>query len=266
MAQKRVRVLPYMAGSKGAKALATKLGGLCLKTEGSTFVPRSGDQIINWGNTTAEAAKATLNNDVQKLKRATNKLLFFQHLDGTGLTPRYWTSSGDIPDEAFPIVCRTVLAGHSGAGIVIANSVDACVSAALYVEYKKKKDEYRIHVGRREHLVGLSDHEDSGDPWVTSFDIISVQQKKRRLDHDNPDWQVRNHANGFIYARTNVDPPECVLEVAKAALEKLDIDFGAVDVIYNHTEKKAYVLEVNTAPGLEGSTVDDYANFFKTSV
>jgi D-alanine-D-alanine ligase-like ATP-grasp enzyme len=36
------------------------------------------------------------------------------------------------------------------------------------------------------------------------------------------------------------------------------LDFGAVDVIYNRAQDKAYVLEVNTAPGLEGSTLDNY--------
>ena len=38
------------------------------------------------------------------------------------------------------------------------------------------------------------------------------------------------------------------------------LDFGAVDVIYNTHQNKYYVLEVNTAPGLEGQTVTIYAN------
>jgi D-alanine-D-alanine ligase-like ATP-grasp enzyme len=41
------------------------------------------------------------------------------------------------------------------------------------------------------------------------------------------------------------------------------LDFGAVDVIWNEKQQRAYVLEVNTAPGLEGQTVDDYARGIK---
>ncbi len=262
--RKRVRVLPYMQGSKGAKALATSLAGLCLKIEGSKFAPRPSDTIINWGNTNPPEALlgGRFLNLPDKIREASNKLKFFQKLDGSGLTPAYWTSQQEIPDEAFPIVCRTTLSGHSGAGIVIADTRADLVSAPLYVTYVKKKDEYRIHVGRRKQFVGLTDHENNADPWTTVVEVISVQQKKRRLDHNDPDWKVRNHANGFIYARSNVNPPACVLDAAKQAFDKLDLDFGAVDVIYNEHEKKAYVLEINTAPGLEGSTVKDYRDFF----
>ena len=45
---RRVRVLPYKQGSRGAKALATALGGKVLKLEGSKFVRRPSDLIINW--------------------------------------------------------------------------------------------------------------------------------------------------------------------------------------------------------------------------
>jgi D-alanine-D-alanine ligase-like ATP-grasp enzyme len=90
-----------------------------------------------------------------------------------------------------------------------------------------------------------------------------VQQKKRRHDHDNPNWQVRNHANGFIYARSDVNPPAAVLDAAKKALAATGLDFGAVDVIWNQHAGRAFVLEINTAPGLEGTTVEEYKEFFK---
>jgi D-alanine-D-alanine ligase-like ATP-grasp enzyme len=90
-----------------------------------------------------------------------------------------------------------------------------------------------------------------------------VQQKRRRLDVENPNWQVRNHANGFIYARENVNPPQCVIDAAKIVFNKCtELDFGAVDVIYNAKQDRAYVLEINSAPGLEGQTLQDYADYF----
>lgn len=247
----RYRVLPYRQGSKSAKALADALGGRVLRLVGSAFVPRSGDLLINWGNTDPPSAGPAQKANYMDLRGATNKLNFFRKMKAGGfdaITPPFWENKNDIPDSAFPIVCRTNLAGHSGDGIVIANTRDELVNCSLYVQYMKKKDEYRIHVGM------LS---------ATAAYTISVQRKARRLDVPNPNWQVRNHQNGFIYAREGVTPPPLVIAVAHQALAASGLDFGAVDVIWNEKDAKAYVLEINTAPGLEGQTVQDYAKFFK---
>lgn len=241
--KKRYRVLPYKQGSKGAKALASEMGGLVLKTEGSTFKPREGDVVVNWGSS-SHTGCTTHNKDGERLSNATNKLLFFRAMRETGLTPEFWETKSAIPEGAYPVVARTILNGHSGAGIVIASTPDSLPNCSLYVKYEKKRDEYRVHVGRGGKL-------------------ISLQQKKRRNGVENPNWQIRNHDNGFIYAREGVNPPKQVIDAAHRTLEVLDLDFGAVDVIWNNTQERAYVLEINTAPGLEGQTVRDYARFFR---
>jgi glutathione synthase/RimK-type ligase-like ATP-grasp enzyme len=114
----------------------------------------------------------------------------------------------------------------------------------LYVEYIKKKEEYRVH--------------------VAFGHIIDVQRKGRNRDVPDEDvnWQVRNHGNGFIYMRGGVDIPDCCRSLALAAVESLGLDFGAVDVIWNEHEDRWYVLEVNTAPGLSGTTLEKYADAF----
>lgn len=244
----RIRILPYKQGSKSAKALAVELGVKVLKLVGSTFVPREEDLVINWGNSSCLWPLA-LNASVDE---ASNKLKFFYRMQDTGLTPEFWTNQEEIPDDAFPVVCRTQLTGHSGAGIVIADNRAALVSAPLYVRYKKKKEEYRIHVGR------------TGEETVT----FSAQRKARRSSVADGDvnWQVRNLAGGFVYTREGFTVPNAVEDVAHRCLRQTGLDFGAVDVIWNEHEEKAYVLEVNTAPGLEGTTVTDYAEFFRELV
>lgn len=248
-----MRVLPYKQGSKGARALADALGIRVLKLRGSTWRPRPRDIVINWGSaeeTPANLRGCTILNPTGHIRSASNKLHFFDAVTAAGeadIIPRFWTRREDIPADAYPIVCRTILAGHSGAGIVIAGTPADLVAAPLYVAYVKKQDEYRIHVGKH------------GD----DLHIIAVQKKARRIEHENPNWQVRNHQNGFIYAREGVNPPEAVLDVAKRGLSSTALDFGAVDVIWNARASRAYVLEVNTAPGLEGQTVQDYAAFFR---
>jgi hypothetical protein len=260
----RFRVLPYRQGSKGAKALATALGGKVLKLEGSSFIPKAGDKIINWGNVQPTSSafpgyyagpSVQYFNPPAIIKGASNKLLFFRMMRDAGhsdIIPEFWEKSDEIPETAYPIVCRTILAGHSGDGIVIANTHSDLVDAGLFVRYVKKELEFRIHVGQKDGQTA----------------IISVQRKARNKDIPNEEvnWQVRNHQNGFVYVRQGVNPPSSVLDVARAALLASGLDFGAVDVIYNTQQEKAYVLEINTAPGLEGTTVTDYAAFFKGGV
>lgn len=247
-------MLPYKAASNSARLLAEALGGKRIRLEGSKYVSRPGDVVINWGNSDYPDFLYSTNLNCVPLSKVTDKLKFFTNMEGADWLPPFWTDSEEIPDEEFPIVCRTILTGHSGAGIVIADSRDDLVPCPLYVKYIPKKHEYRVHLGvnpNNEHFKA---------------DIIAVQQKKRRLDYDYPNWKIRNHANGFIYAREGVDPPVGVLGVAMDCLVRSGLDFGAVDVIWNEHQGRAYVLEVNTAPGLEGQTLDDYVKYFKELV
>lgn len=138
------------------------------------------------------------------------------------------------------VVCRTILNGHSGAGIVLASKVEELVDAPLYVEYVPKKEEYRVHVFKGE--------------------AIHYSRKARKADVPDGEvnWKIRNHDNGFIFQHENFQIPEAVIQQALAAVEECDLDFGAVDVIWNDKQQKAYVLEINTAPGIEGVTLSKY--------
>lgn len=260
----RYRILPYRQGSKGAKALADALVGKVLKVQGSAFNPQPSDVLINWGAKMGPCSTWIFRNRPGIVTNASNKLNFFRLMRDAGhaaLIPPFWDNKDDIPDAAFPIVCRQSLAGHSGDGIVFSSNRDSLVPAPLYVGYIKKKDEYRVHVGKRPAPNSIDVV--SGYEYVT----IAVQRKARRLDipPSEVNWQVRNHSNGFIFKRDGVNPPSSVIEAARIALECSGLDFGAVDVIWNEQSNKPYVLEINTAPGLEGQTIQDYANFFKGS-
>lgn len=156
--------------------------------------------------------------------------------------------------KGFTVVERHILNGNSGAGIRLVepvkpgeekmpeNEIQHC---PLYVKYVPKKQEYRIHV-----CGGVA---------------VDIQRKARRKDvaDDAINWKIRNHDNGFIFARNEdgVTPPD-VIEQAVAAVRVLGLDFGAVDVIFNDKEQRAYVLEVNTAPGLAGETLVGYLKRF----
>lgn len=243
----RIRVFPYKQGSRSARALADALGGRVLRLEGSTYRYREGDLLIGWG---ASETPFLAGYNTRGLAQASNKLTAFNLMQAAGVrVPRFWTSRDEIPEDVrYPIVCRTVLNGHSGRGIVLADTADQIVDAPLYVEYFPKAEEYRIHV--------------VGDR------VIARQRKARRLDvaDENVNWRIRNHDNGFIFARDNVNPPQDVELQAIAAVQALGLDFGAVDIGWNERRQQAAVFEVNTAPGLEGETVNDYAEAFRNLI
>jgi hypothetical protein len=46
----------------------------------------------------------------------------------------------------------------------------------------------------------------------------------------------------------------------------LELDFGAVDLIWNENQNVVYVLEVNTAPGMEGTTLENYCDAFSNAL
>lgn len=81
-----------------------------------------------------------------------------------------------------------------------------------------------------------------------------------QTDCENVNWYVRNHDGGFIFQRENINPPQGVLEAATQTLEAVGLDFGAVDIGWNERYQAATVYEINTAPGIEGTTATDYAN------
>jgi len=247
----RYRVYPYKQGSAGARSLSRALNGLVLRREGSRFIPRATDTIINWGsgNATGRLLETPMINSIGAVSIAGNKLRFFQRMqqENPSLIPLWWTRAEEIPDDAFPIVCRTVLNGHSGEGIVIAATRAELVPAPLYVKYVHKRQEYRVHVG--------------------NGDVISLQRKARNrgVADENVNWQVRNHSNGFVFVRQNVEAPDGAEAAAIETVRNIGLDFGAVDVVYYDNNREGQgikVLEVNTAPGLEGQTVNDYAQFF----
>ena len=51
------------------------------------------------------------------------------------------------------------------------------------------------------------------------------------------------------------------------AINACQLDFGAIDMAYVYNEHsgehEAYVIEVNSAPGLEGTTLHNYVSYFQ---
>jgi glutathione synthase/RimK-type ligase-like ATP-grasp enzyme len=145
------------------------------------------------------------------------------------------------------IFARTLINATNGRGIVEFELGDVAPRAPLYTAYVPKKAEYRFHI----------------------FDgkVIDIQQKKkaRDFDADTRDTRIRNMHNGYVYCRDGVAPPNGSADLACRAVASLGYRYGAVDVIYNEKRNCCYVLEVNSRPGLMGTTVEKYAEALITA-
>lgn len=256
-------IYPYKIGSRSARALADELKkrqhkAIRVRPEGS-YKLYPNHLIINWGNGQVpnwNRDYAHRLNGCAAVQLASNKLLAFQKFKEAGNVsiPEFTTQVSDVLaalTEAPKVewFARTKLQGHSGEGIVpiyggteYGPEGEQFPAAPLYVKYVKKKDEYRVHVFKGK--------------------VIDVQQKRKRKDipTEEVDFQVRNHSNGWVYCRNEVSPHQSVLDNAINAINALGLDFGAVDIIWNNHHNQAFVLEVNTAPGLEGTTLTKYTD------
>ena len=246
-----LKIFPYKSGSVSAKRLARTLGVLRVS---SSYNARRNDVIINWGNSTPPHFRWMEQdlNKPQAIALASNKLHTFSELICKGFNdlPKFTTEIDDAEDwinNGYTVYCRTILRGHSGNGIVIANALNQLVNAPLYTVKTKHKHEYRVHVFKDK--------------------ILDVQMKRKRNGSLGGSG-IRNYNNGWVYARAEIAPPEELLSSSIQAVKLLGLDFGAVDIGHRLIDNKFFVFEVNTAPGLEGTTLDKYSkaiyNYYKT--
>lgn len=257
----RLVILPYKLGSQSAKSLAdslsTQLNAKVRRVRPDClYKPTPRSLIVNYGASQWPAwtpLSRTWLNKPSAVAVASNKLSAFRRFSEENIACPEWTTSQnqatDWMNLGSLILCRTMLNSHSGRGIILASTdLDqrTVLPAPLYVKYKKKRKEFRVHVfnGR----------------------VIDVQEKRKARDAlDNPLRNfIRNHDNGWVFCRDSITCPDGLHSLAVDACRSLGLDFGAADIIWNESENKCYVLEVNTAPGLEGTTLTNYTNAIKT--
>jgi hypothetical protein len=284
MYHKRVIIVPYKFGSKGAKNLqeglqaAVDIPILLVSKKSTKYQPRWTDYVINWG---CSADWPWINmTDKHANQTVVNKLDFFQQVGAAKIVwpncpvniPE-WTTDWEVANSWFGnkwdvveenehksplVVCRKILNGHSGEGITIYDAAGSGIGEVtpdfktypLYVLYKKKRHEYRVHFFKDGH----------------TYTVIDITQKKKRKGFENVNTKIRNHQNGWVYAREDIFKPEDLITQALNAAFVSNLDFGAVDLIWNEHENKCYVLEVNSAPGIEGTTLQQYITAFAKDI
>lgn len=147
-------------------------------------------------------------------------------------TAKQWAQTGSV-------VCRKLTHASEGKGIVVAETPEQVCLAPVYTKYKKKKKEFRVHIFQDQ--------------------VVHVLEKRRKANYDGEaDTKIRNTANGYVFCSENVIIPEGLPALALAASKVTKSDFKGVDVGYNESKKELFVIEVNSAPGIEGTNITRY--------
>lgn len=255
----RIRVLPYGPSESVREltsAINTKIQELRLNanvmslvSEGSRYRSRVGDIVVNYGNRRYNDSffgGATVLNSVVALNRAANKVAAFNALRLAEVKTVEYTTDRELAlnwNQNEIVYERGTLTGHSGEGITVRLPREGIADAPLYTKgIQGPRREWRVHV-----FEGV---------------ITYVQKKIRRngyRDLSTYREDIRNHHTGWVYSSNFQDaPPDQVLIQAHKAVSALGLNFGAVDLISKNTN--AWVLEVNTAPGLTGTTLETYTH------
>lgn len=245
-------IYPYKIGSKSAKVLAKTLGTTRVYSDGK-YVPKRKHVVINWGNSKlpdwwylVDRRNVVVLNEPKSVRIAKDKLETLKVLRDHDINVPKFTTDMDaairwIEYDECKVMCRTLLSSHSGKGIVVAKELEDLVDAPLYTQYVKKTHEFRVHVFRGE--------------------VIDYVQKKKKAGFEDRNKYVRSVENGWVFCRDDIEVRDDVKTIAVDAVNVLGLDFGAVDVVLGH-DGEVYVLEVNTAIGMEGTTIVKYKQAF----
>jgi hypothetical protein len=270
-----VLLVPYHKKSQSAKDLARHIP--CRKT-GEMFMGMGlgrKNLIINWGNKTlpnlVHKAGCMIFNHPEHVKNVSNKRLFFKYYfprmnvlinhDDTYCVP--WTESTDTAfawlQDGHKVFARTKVSASGGQGIYVLDPEngdddpdndwpDEAQGCRLFTKYIPKRYEFRVHFAFNK--------------------VIAIQRKGLRHGEDKHEnkFLIQNWENGFVYIRNNIIPPEKVMSACYNFIDSTPLHFGAIDVIYNQKHNAAYILEVNSAPGLEGRTLIDYSQAFRDKI
>jgi len=252
MPNKRIVFYSYVKNS-GTLSLLSEFfdDSFIVKHNNKSFLPKDDDVIIFWGThrypAWYERAKNNRNiliiNSPESIAIACNKLLSFNKFyEKDILIPEYTTNIETANNFIKPVLARETLGGQGGVGIEIISDGMGIPVAKIYVKYIDKDKEYRVHVFNNK--------------------AIKYSRKIPRSSVECHDEFIWSHDNGYYFNR--VRPNSRAEEISLRAINAIGLDFGAVDIVVK--DGLYYVLEVNTAPGLQGQSVEVYGNAIKNFI
>jgi hypothetical protein len=237
------------------RELLDRLKGDGVDIRGGTRLPEGElGVLIRWGATAPLGRKPRrVLNSMKAIVAASNKREALATMRRAGIkVPHIYTNPadpqpGDEVPVAYPLLGRKD--HHVGA-----NDIVLCLQArdvmrakqmgcTHFSRYIPTKAEYRVHV--------------FGDAIIKTSQKIEIDAAQAIQP-----W-IRNLGAGYTFRQPEVRLTGASRGMAIDAVHALGLTFGAVDLIVGDDDQ-SYVLEVNTAPGLQTDTsLDAYLEQFK---
>jgi hypothetical protein len=241
----------YSLASGSMQALNENLNGRIIKHRNSSYVQGPEDILINWGSARELPYRNMVNNPMA-VRVATSKLSTFRALSAANIVVPSFTQDRSVAvGWNARLLGRDQDHGSQGAGIHVYHQGDTVGNHQFYVKYWRKEREFRVHVFKGR--------------------VIFIQEKLRKRVRVPTSVlpgssYIRSHNRGWCFAFNHLSTSPCpsnVSDAAVAAVQALGLDFGGVDIGWNERHGAA-VFEVNTAPGLEETSLQAYVEAFKT--
>lgn len=245
----RFRLYPY-GPSNTANDLVEAMNGLLIRRVGSKYHYRNNHVVVNWGASSRPPVLVGVPclNPPEAVANAASKRRTFAILHAAGVRVPESTADRGIAQgwvQDSKVLGRDLDNGSQGRGITVYPRRAELGAHKFYVKYVRKQRELRYHVYKGK--------------------VIFIQEKMKKKGYDGiADKYVRSHHRGWCFAfhhfGENPVPP-AIEPVANSAVAALGLDFGAVDIGWNERDG-CTVFEVNTAPGLENSSLEAYVEAF----
>lgn len=258
-------IYPYRMGSEGARSIQNRFNDEGLRAKrvhpNGRYRGRHADKVLTWGNSTVPDWWQNIPfqnriNSPEFVRFGVNKLRFYRAMQD--VVPAFTTDKEEAYAWNSRVVVRHLLEGREGRGCEVVEAGQELPDAPLYSKYFPSVREYRVHL-----LIDSITQPVNGATVVREIDW----QVKRRPHGAEADRRVRSHGNGWIFARENVNPPEdakAIIDnfIDSAPLHQAGLHLFALDLIHSQ-RNGTRIMEINTAPGVEGTTLTNYVNVLK---
>lgn len=271
-------------------------------TGGTEMPDKTKTVVIGWGAKTAKSVdlgKAMVYNHPNSIRVNRNKMESMRLMMASKVAVAPFVEAENVaaelgkakPSITLPLIGRTTF--HQGG-----NEFFTCLTKTHVMEtvktlknlnktgyfqnYIDVKDEYRLHIFNGEMIVAAKkvprDNLEAAYVEQQKEKIEAMAGKKgAKLDKatldfalgyqankiSGPDQIIKSNTRGYKFAHVDAKNVNAALVAeAKKAVDALGLCFGAVDCVID-ANGKVWVLEVNTGPGLEGTTLDAYVAAFK---
>lgn len=281
-----------VTGKNLVEGLTEKLNSDAFAVSGGTSMPRNANIVVCYGTKTQSDIEFDSNvkvlNHPNNIRVNRNKLTALEKMLGENVNVPQFSKlpSGARDSEIkYPVIVRTNY-HQGGRGLAMCTSPAQVLDLITnfdntgfgYIqELVPFKTEYRIHVfnGKVIRCAVKNAQANPVDSWKAIYkekaeraaeknnielntDTMNILLKAVVKDLTLPDLIVKSNKRGWGFSRVGIDTTnQGLITMAKKAVSAIGLDFGAVDCALDY-DGKAWVIEVNTGPGLQGGTLTSY--------